>query len=132
MRTFWLKITLSFLVAIYLFSTVGISFISHYCGGELQEVSVFVAHNDCCGDEEPEDNGCCQNETEHVALFPDVIYATNDISIKQPVSDLFIFAFGFVTELIHPESITTISLFYDIPPPDLLQECLISSTVLII
>lgn len=123
-------ILLTVTVLVYLFSTVGISFVSHYCGGELQEISVYVSPDNCCGEEEPEDDGCCHNETDHVMLLQDVMYSAGDISIKQPVSELFLSVTGFVSDQLQFTQSSLSVLFYDIPPPDVLRENLISTTVL--
>lgn len=121
---------LALLVFTYVFSTVGISFVSHYCGGELQEVSVYVTPDDCCGGEAPEEEGCCKNETDHVVMHADVLYTAADISLKQPVSEVFVLNSVFEPFSVKKELNLFSRLYFDIPPPDLLRENLISTTVL--
>jgi hypothetical protein len=64
-----IHIALSFLL---LFASTGLSLYKHYCGQELQEVSLLQAHT-CCEDTElPADaNDCCANETDAYRLDVD-------------------------------------------------------------
>jgi hypothetical protein len=58
-----LKYLFALVVTIYLASNTGIPVYYHYCGGELESVSTLFKSSSCCGDDEDEDSGCCQNET---------------------------------------------------------------------
>jgi hypothetical protein len=115
----------------YVFSTFGISAISHYCGGELQEVAFFTTPDSCCGDEPIEDDGCCKNEEQHVSFQGNFVFADLHPEIKTPVVYL---------PFIEVSSVSKFSfsnLSFDVnahqkqyPPPDLVQNNIISVSVL--
>jgi len=51
------------LLAIYLFSCIGLVINFHYCGGDLESVSLYHADEDgCCGDSEDKMPGCCKDK----------------------------------------------------------------------
>ncbi len=43
---------------------IGVPVFKHYCGGELESISVFVKHASCCGEEEDEPSDCCKDEVQ--------------------------------------------------------------------
>jgi hypothetical protein len=61
------KYLFGLVIAIYLVSNIGIPVYYHYCGGELESVNALFKSSSCCGDDEDEDSGCCQNETKVLA-----------------------------------------------------------------
>lgn len=63
------------LVTVYVVTVVGMPVYLHYCGGQVEEVSYLVESNGCCGDEEP-DNDCCRNEER-------VLLNNEDFTLKQ-------------------------------------------------
>jgi hypothetical protein len=62
------------LVLVYLVTVTGVPVYNHYCGGELEEVSLLLKSNDCCGEEE-EDAGCCSNEDLYIRNAQDFVSA---------------------------------------------------------
>lgn len=117
---------------IYVMSTIGVSVFSHYCGGELEKVSVFSKTKSCCGEEEEADmeDGCCKNEMVHVAFQKDFTFHTVANNIKAPVNQLFIVVSS-INHLINPQLENT--LFFNlkkVDPPDLVQQDLVSCSVM--
>ena len=56
----YLKI--SSIIALYTFSCIGLVIDFHYCGGNLESVSLFHAdEKGCCGDDESKKPGCCED-----------------------------------------------------------------------
>lgn len=114
-----------------MFSTVGVSVISHYCGGELEEVALFSKPDSCCGgDEEDMEEGCCKNEITHVSFQKDFTYYQLVKDCKAPVLQFLIFEFR---SFILNDKIISSSLFSlkkDFPPPDLVQREIVSISVL--
>lgn len=118
---------------IYVLSTIGVSVFSHYCGGELEKVSVFSKTKSCCGEEEEADmeDGCCKNEMVHVAFQKDFTFYTLANNIKAPVNQLFIV----VSSLNHLIDLQSENDYFSNykkvhHPPDLVQEDLISCSVM--
>lgn len=90
---------------VYVVSVCGLTINKHFCGGELESVSL-IKQDSCCGEEtEDEASGCCQdeilylsNKTESIAnnvkvtvnpAFHELFFcAANVVSLKQPVLNL--------------------------------------------
>ncbi len=113
-------------------STIGVSVFSHYCGGELEKVSVFSKTKSCCGEEEEADmeDGCCKNEMVHVAFQKDFTFYTLAKDLKAPVNQLFI-----ITASMDRLSLKQLENRFFISskklhPPDLVQEEIVSSSVI--
>lgn len=125
------KIVISTLVIAYVFSTIGVSVISHYCGGELEEVALFSKPDSCCGGDEADmEEGCCKNEITHVSFQKDFTYYQLIKDCKAPVLHFLIFHFQsslFNTKIISSNLST---LKKDFPPPDLVQQEIVSISVL--
>ncbi|MBC7693921.1 MAG: hypothetical protein H7141_00595 [Burkholderiales bacterium] len=126
------KIFISIVAIIYVLSTIGVSVFSHYCGGELEKVTLFSKTKSCCGNEEETDieDGCCKNEIVHVAFQKDFTFYTLANNIKAPVSQLFIVVSS-INNLLDPQSANT--LFFNhkkVHPPDLVQQELVSCSVI--
>ncbi|MGZ3900832.1 MAG: HYC_CC_PP family protein [Bacteroidia bacterium] len=53
---------------IYIVSVCGVTINKHFCGGELESVSL-LKQDSCCGGEmdENDSDGCCANETIHIS-----------------------------------------------------------------
>ena len=75
-------------------SAVGIKIVAHSCGGELEKIALFSKPTSCCGGEEDsdmaEDDGCCHNDSKHVAFKSDFTFFTFVSDCKASVTDLFI------------------------------------------
>lgn len=126
-----ISIFFSFIVVIYVFTTIGVSVISHYCGGELEQVSVFSKPDSCCGgDEEDMEEGCCKNETTHVSFQKDFTYFQLIKDCKAPVLQFLIFEFqsSFFNNRIINTGLS--ALKKDFPPPNLVQQDIVSISVL--
>ncbi|MFO0356008.1 MAG: HYC_CC_PP family protein [Sphingobacteriaceae bacterium] len=131
MKYRWFNSIMLLVAFTYVFSTFGISAISHYCGGELQEVAFFTTPDSCCGDEPVEDDGCCKNEEEHVSFHSDFVFVNLNKEIKPPVILL-----PFISQDINCNvlsvnyAIEKIAIEKQYPPPDLVQQDIISVSVL--
>ncbi len=135
MKTKLFKIVISLVAITYVFSTIGVSVISHYCGGELEEVALFSKPTSCCGEEEDvamEDDGCCKNETTHVFFKEDFTFQTLISDSKPPISQLFILIGNsiFFSEQIVLKTICLINK--KTHPPNLVQQDIVITSVLLI
>lgn len=130
MQIRFFKITIFFIAMVYVFSTIGVPVIAHYCGGELEEVAVFSKPDSCCGEDEPEDDGCCKNEITHVAFQKDFTYKILIKNLKAPILDLPVllsfkeFAINFVNQT---QNLVSVRHFQ---PPDPVQKSIVSSSVI--
>ncbi len=126
------KILIAFVAVTYVFSTIGVSVISHYCGGELEEVSLFTKPGSCCGGEEEEDmeDGCCKNEITHVSFQKDFTYFQLVKDCKVPVIELPLFNFQTSWFDFNKVSGSFISVVKEYPPPNLVQQDIVSVSVL--
>lgn len=115
----------------YVFSTFGISVISHYCGGELQEVAFYTNPESCCGDEPIEDDGCCKNEEQHFSLHADFVFSD---FYKLAKSGFQIIPFLLTDQVIEQtysfESVCQLCFKAFDPPPKLQQQHIVSVSVL--
>lgn len=126
------KIFISLVAITYVFSTVGVSVISHYCGGELEEISIYSKPTSCCDGEEVEieKSDCCKNEIVHVAFQKDFTFYTLVKSIKAPVNELFIIQPDF-NELFPKADIAYFSSIDEkAHPPNLVQQDIVSCSVI--
>jgi len=82
------------IVFTYVFSAVGVKIVAHYCGGELEKVALFSKPTSCCGEDEEtemaDEDGCCKNDSKHVAFKSDFTFYTFVLACKASVTDLFI------------------------------------------
>ncbi len=90
MKAAFLKIVFLGLVSIYVFSTVGMCVISHYCDGKLEKVSLFSKPSSCCDGEDNETDNCCENDAKHVTFHSDFTFYTLVQDCKVAVMKLFI------------------------------------------
>ena len=132
MKSLFLKIFFFSLVSIYVFTTVGVCVIAHYCGGELEKVSLFSKPTSCCDGEKTETDGCCENDSKHVSFQEDFTFYTLVNDCKASVNQLFIlepnpvyFSNQIITEFASLVNKKT-------HPPDLIQQDIISTSVLLI
>jgi hypothetical protein len=127
------KIFIAFVAIIYVLSTVGVSVFSHYCGGELEKVTLFSKAKSCCGDEEDtamEDDGCCKDEIVHVSFQKDFTFYTLVKSIKAPVNELFIIQPDFKLVFFKTHIADFLSIDEKVHPPNLVQHDLVSCSVI--
>ncbi len=118
---------------IYVFSTIGVSVISHYCGGELEKVSLFVKSKSCCGGEEDEsadDDGCCKNETVHVSFQKDFTFYTIIKAFKASVNQLFVVYATPEFQISNQLAFANVSFSQKDHPPDLVQDEIVKSSVI--
>lgn len=125
------KIFISIVAITYVFSTIGVSVISHYCGGELEDVAVFSKPTSCCGGEEEEmEEGCCKNETTHVSFQKDFTFHQLIKDCKAPVLALAIFNFQYSIFNFNNTENSLISINKEFQPPKLVQSDIVSTSVL--
>jgi hypothetical protein len=132
LKAAFLKIIFFGLVSLYVFATIGVSVFSHYCGGELENVSVFTKTSSCCGDDESDEameSGCCKDEITHIAFKENFTFYTIVKDCKAAVSELFNPVTGFSDPVLQDNGIAckTIKWFH---PPDLVQDQLVACSVL--
>ena len=118
------------IVFTYVFSVVGIKIVAHYCGGELEKVALFSKPTSCCGEEEDtemvEEDGCCKNDSQHVAYKSDFTFFTFISDCKASITDLF-----FIQINNEQSTLATISHLMELiakrdHPPDLVQHHIVS------
>ena len=127
------KIFIAFVAIIYVLSTVGVSVFSHYCGGELEKVTLFSKTKSCCGGEEEAemtDDGCCKNELVHVSFQKDFTFYTLVKSIKAPIHELFIIRPYFNLAPLKCFIADFLSIDRKDHPPNLVQQNLVESSVI--
>ena len=132
MRILLLKITTFLIVCTYVFTNIGFSVIEHYCAGELEEIAVFKGDINCCGDEEDltTNDGCCKNKTTHIAFHKDF---TLKILIKYSEKDFQKNVPKKITQNNTSHFLKTSTHYVilpKVPPPKLLQHCLIQFSVI--
>ncbi|MCC6181594.1 MAG: hypothetical protein IT237_07155 [Bacteroidia bacterium] len=129
MKSLFLKIFYISLVSVYLFTTVGVCVIAHYCGGELEEISIITDSSSCCDDEENTDD-CCENDSKHVSFQASFFIDKAVSEIKTSITKLFIivlssihYAFQYLGEDITLNHLIT-------HPPNLIQNHIVDISVL--
>lgn len=126
------KIFIAFVAIIYVLSTVGVSVFSHYCGGELEKVSLFTKTKSCCGDQEESDmgdDGCCKDEIAHVSFQKDFTFYTLIKTIKAPVQELFIIKPDFNIAPLKSLISDFLSIDRKVHPPNLVQQDIVECSV---
>lgn len=111
------KLTNILLLLIVFSVTTGFSISLHYCCDSLVSMSVNSDVTPCC----PVENGCCDNETQHVQLEEDLSTPVYDTIQKLDTVDIFRFDIRINSEIIteHQEHFID---FSDSSPPSNLQE----------
>jgi hypothetical protein len=115
------------MLAVYLFTTIGIPVYMHYCGGELEKVSFLVKSDSCCSEEEEDmDDGCCANENTFARYAPDFTAKkiNTGVDFILPSIDL-IYSELFQTS-ITINNVSSPSEEFLFPPPKLLQNTIVS------
>ncbi len=127
-----LNIFVSLVALIYVFSTVGVSVISHYCGGELEEISIYSKPTSCCDGEEVEieKSDCCKDEIVHVAFQKDFTFYTLIKNIKAPVNEFFVLNAEFSLNVLKNSVSDFLSTDKKIHPPKLVQQDIVSCSVM--
>lgn len=114
-----------------MFSTIGVSVISHYCGGELEDIAFFSKPTSCCGEEEEEmEDGCCKNETTHIAFQKDFTFFQLIKDVKASELALNIFNFQWFLYIFNQVDESYISLNKEFQPPKLVQSNIVSCSVI--
>ncbi len=84
---------------VYLTTMLGVFFHLHYCGGQLESVSLFKANDEasCCGGE-MKSGGCCKDQTVYIKLNADQ-KSTIDITVPSISSKSVLSLTYFVIQL---------------------------------
>lgn len=132
LKTRFLNIFFSLIVFTYVFSTVGVCIIGHYCGGELEKVSLFSKTTSCCDGEEEENaaNDCCKDDIKHVVFQQDFTFYTLATDCKAFVYDLFIIRPSFIKLAIQNNSGSYFLNHKKNHPPNLVQQDIVSLSVI--
>lgn len=115
-----------------MFSSVGVSVISHYCEGELEEISLYSKPTSCCDGEEAEleNSDCCKNEIVHVAFQKDFTFYTLIKNIKAPIHEFFVLNTEFSLSVFKNSVSDFLSIDKKIHPPNLVQQEIVSCSVI--
>lgn len=130
MKFKFFKIFFSLVVFTYVFSTVGVCVIAHYCGGELEKVSLFSKPSSCCDGEEEETDDCCENDVKHVVLQQNFTFYTVVTDCKAFILDLFIIESGSFNLALQNNSESLFLTNRKIHPPNLVQQKIVSHSVI--
>ena len=119
-------------MSLYVFSTVGVRVIAHYCGGELEKVSLFSKPSSCCGEEEDEaeTDGCCENDAKHITLKSDFTFYTIVQDCKAAIVQLFILEPSFIHISYPLVSQSQFIAGKKNHPPNLVQDTIVSFSVI--
>jgi len=125
------KIFIAFVAIVYVMSTIGVSVFSHYCGGELEHVTLFSKTTKCCGEDEDDmGDGCCKNVVTHVSFQKDFTFAQLIKDCKAPVLALAIFNFQNSIFNFNGTVDSFITVNKEFPPPNLVQREIVSCSVI--
>jgi hypothetical protein len=131
LKKIFLHILFSLIVFTYVFSSVGVRLVAHYCGGALEKISLFSKPSGCCGEEEEEEpSDCCTNDSKHVAFQKDFTFFTVVSDCKAPVQQLFLVEPTRVSVLLHEVSHSLFLINKQHHPPNLEQEDIVDHSVL--
>jgi hypothetical protein len=121
----------SLIVFTYVFSSVGVRLVAHYCGGSLEKISLFSKPASCCGGEEEEESSdCCHNDSKHVAFQKDFTFYMIVADYKVSVQQLFLIDHTRVSFLLRDAPQTLFLVDRQNHPPDLVQDDIVNSSVL--
>lgn len=67
------RIFILFCLVVYALSTFGITINKHFCGGELESVTLLKKSNCCTEDGDDEPMGCCEDETIYLANHAETV-----------------------------------------------------------
>lgn len=113
-----------------MFTTVGVCVIAHYCGGELEKVSLFSKPSSCCDGEDTETDDCCKNDSKHVTFQSDFTFYKIVHNYKASVTELFVLlpsSFHFIVE---KNYFSFFSIDQKGHPPNLMQDEIVSTSVI--
>ncbi|MBK7763891.1 MAG: hypothetical protein IPI46_11090 [Bacteroidetes bacterium] len=112
------KISAILLLFLYLPSVIGVQLCAHYCGGELQSVSVYTHANEdlCCGTHAK--HNCCNEENKIIKVKDSHKNPELKVFSFETFDELALEVFQFQTELPRILSSCTIPETY-IDPPDI-------------
>lgn len=103
---------------IYLFSVCGITINKHFCGGELESVTLIEKGSCCEGEEAGEADDCCADETIYMSAASDVILSSEKIAFYKTQ-----FSFPFNNAVFHSlsklQAKNYISTVVNYKPPNL-------------
>ena len=110
----YFKYLFSFVIGIYLINNIGLPVYYHYCCGELESINPLFKTQNCCGENEDEDSGCCNNETKiisqksecsinnfHLKMVPQTL-ALHYFSVISSFNSKFNLSEGFINNIILP------------------------------
>lgn len=130
MKAAFLKIFFFGLVSMYVFSTVGVRVVAHYCGGQLEKISLFSKPSSCCGGEEDEANGCCENDAKHVIFQSSFTFYTLVQDCKAAMVQLFIVNPSFIQISYPPVAQSQFIAGKKDHPPNLVQDDVVRFSVI--
>ena len=131
MKKHFAKIFIAFVAIVYVMSTIGVSVFSHYCGGELEHVTLFSKTKSCCGEEESDmGDGCCKDVVTHVSFQKDFTFAQLKSDYKVPFLALAIFNFQHSIFNFNGTDDSFITVNKEYPPPNLVQREIVSCSVI--
>lgn len=113
-----------------MFTTVGVCVIAHYCGGELEQVSLFSKPTSCCDGEDTETDDCCNNDSKHVVFQSDFTFYKVIHDYKASVTDLFVLLPSSLHFMIEKNYFSFFSIDQKVHPPNLVQDEIVSSSVI--
>lgn len=113
-----------------MFSTVGVCVIAHYCGGELEKVSLFSKPSSCCDGEDDETEDCCENDVKHVVNQQDFPFNILIADCKVPVLQFSIFNFESLNLDVLQVSLNGFMAVNNSDPPNLVQQNIVSHSVI--
>ncbi len=115
-----------------MFSTIGVSVISHYCGENLENISIYSKPTSCCDGEESdlEKSDCCKNEVVYVVFQKDFTFYTLVKNIKAPINEFFVLNTEFSFNTIKISVSDFLSTDKKIHPPNLVQQDIVSCSVI--
>lgn len=114
----------------YVFATVGVRVIAHYCGGELEKVSLFTKPTSCCGEEESDMSDCCKNDTKHVSLQSDFTFFKLISHCKATETNLFLVKPTYLCSALIAFPQTVFSIQDKAHPPNRVQDDIVSFSVI--
>ncbi len=129
------KYFVGFAILVYCITTIGIPVYFHYCGGELEEITYVVKPNSCCGNEEmhgdesPNEDGCCKDES--FLIKTDSHFVLKDFNSYKVFNFCNALPNAFIpaaTLSAQPKKLVSFNN-QQLPPPSLLSEQIISTTV---
>ena len=120
---------LFFCVSSYVFSTIGISVFTHYCGDEIESISLFLKSKNCCGDDN-EPMNCCKDEVKHLSLKSDFTFLSVNKKLA-PFFHILFFNSYFIQIDASLGSHQLVVYFRDRPrPPNLIQKFIVETSIL--